>query len=140
MFFFKLNVENNFQKKSFFVIFMEIQNLIVCIGLWLWCLTPLSTIFQLYLTWWSVLFMEETGVPRETHWPAESHCQTLSHNVEICTPHLSGVRTHNFKGDRNWLHRYYTITTTVASIVCIFILLSVMTYSKPCTFNLLSAF
>jgi hypothetical protein len=31
--------------------------------------------------WWSVLLMEETGVPGENHRPAASHRQTLSHNV-----------------------------------------------------------
>jgi hypothetical protein len=29
----------------------------------------------------SVLLVEETGVPRENHWPVTSHWQTLSHNV-----------------------------------------------------------
>jgi hypothetical protein len=36
-------------------------------GLGLWCLMPLSTIFQ------SVLLVEETGIPGENHRPAESH-------------------------------------------------------------------
>jgi hypothetical protein len=30
---------------------------------------------------------------------AASHRQTLSHNVSY-TPHLGGIRTHNFSGDR----------------------------------------
>ena len=50
----------------------------------LWCLTPLSAIFQLYRE--SVLLMEETGVPGENHRPATSQLQTLSHNVVSSTP------------------------------------------------------
>jgi len=30
--------------------------------------------------WRSVLFVEETEVPGENHWPVASHWQTLSHN------------------------------------------------------------
>ena len=39
-----------------------------------WCLAPLSTIFQ---QWRSVILMEETGVPGENHWSAASHLQAL---------------------------------------------------------------
>jgi hypothetical protein len=47
-------------------------------GFGLWCLTPISTIFQ--LSWRSFLLLEETRVPGENHRPVESHWQTLSHN------------------------------------------------------------
>jgi hypothetical protein len=44
----------------------------------------------------TVILVEETG---ENHWPATSHCQTLSHNVVSSTPRLSRIRTHNISGD-----------------------------------------
>ena len=52
------------------------------------------------ISWQSVLLVEETGVSGENHRPVASHRQTLSHNVLSSTPSLSGIRTHNFSGDR----------------------------------------
>ena len=49
------------------------------------CLMPLSTIFQLYRGWQSVLFVKKTRLLRENHWPAANHWQTLSHNVVSST-------------------------------------------------------
>jgi hypothetical protein len=37
------------------------------------------------ISWWSVLLVEETGVLWVNHQPAESHWQTLSHNVVSST-------------------------------------------------------
>ena len=53
------------------------------------------------ISWWSVLLMEETGVPGENHHPAVCHLQTLSHNVVSSTPLLNGIQTHNVNGDRH---------------------------------------
>ena len=61
----------------------------------LWCLMPLSTIFQLYHGS-QFLLVEESRVPGKNHPPVASHCQTVSHNVV-----LNGVRTHNFSADRH---------------------------------------
>ena len=38
------------------------------------------------ISWWSVLLMEEIGVPGQTHPPVPSHWQTLSHNIVSSTP------------------------------------------------------
>ena len=38
----------------------------------LWCLTILSTIFQLYRAWLSVLLMQKTKVPEKNHRPVAS--------------------------------------------------------------------
>jgi hypothetical protein len=54
-----------------------------------------------FISWLSVLLVEETGVPAEKHRPAESHRQTLSQSVVSSTPRLSGNRTHNVSGGRH---------------------------------------
>jgi len=38
------------------------------------------------ISWWSVLLVEETGVPGENNRPVASHQQTLSNNVVSSTP------------------------------------------------------
>jgi hypothetical protein len=52
-----------------------------------------STTFNkiLVILWWSVLLMEEIGVPGENCRPVASHCQTLSHNDMLYRVHLSWV-------------------------------------------------
>jgi hypothetical protein len=41
---------------------------------------------------WSVLLVEESGVPGENHRPASSKLKKpLLHNVVSSTPHLSGI-------------------------------------------------
>ena len=55
------------------------------------------------ISWRSVLLVEETRVPGESHRPVGSHWQTLSHNVVSSTPQLRWIRTH-VSGDRHWYY------------------------------------
>jgi hypothetical protein len=67
-----------------------------------WCLTPLSTIFQLHRGG-QFLLVKEIGLPTDYHRHAASNWQTLSHNVVHIA--LIDMQTHNISGDRHWLHR-----------------------------------
>ena len=61
-------------------------------------------VFQQYFSY--IVAVEETMVPAENQWSVASNWRTLSHNAVLNTPHLSGIWTHNFDGDRHWLYKY----------------------------------
>jgi hypothetical protein len=81
--------------------------------LWFWCLTPLNNSSD--ISWWSVLFVEETGVPVKNHRPFVSHWDTLSHNVVLSTPRLIGIQTSNASCDRH-KSTYHSIRTTAVHV------------------------
>ena len=72
------------------------------------------------ILWWSILLMEETGIPRENNWPVASHWQTSSHNVASSTPGLKLTTLVVIDTDYAGIYKsnYHTImTTTTAHLI-----------------------
>ena len=76
------------------------EYIFVGLRLVLWCLMPLSTIFQLNM-WRSVLFVEETGVLEKT--TDLSRITDKFNRIMLYRVHLAicGIPTRTFRGDRH---------------------------------------
>ena len=68
---------------------------IILIDLGLWFMVFNATFNNIsFISWQSILLVDETGVPEEHHRSAASHWQTLSHSVVSIWFEVSRIRTH----------------------------------------------
>jgi hypothetical protein len=66
---------------------MSVNNTGLTTNLMVWFMVFNATFNNIsFISWWSVLLVEEPGVLGENHRPIASHLQTLSHNVVSSTP------------------------------------------------------
>ena len=77
----------------------------------LWCFSPLS-----FISWRSILLVEETGVHREYHWPAASHWQTFLHNFVSSTSRngLDFCKSHHVSNDKDITQVCYGFVVTLS--------------------------
>ena len=68
------------------------------------------------ISWWSVLVVEETGVPGENHRPIASHLQTLSHKVVISTPRHEQVSNSQLQWSQTLIEQVVINPTNIRSL------------------------